>query len=203
MAGEIIVRSWTRVYKPERRIYSIPNGRGQWVIPVTGGIPLWGALYFLGGVLLVYVLRHMPVIGLVFGIVPSELMYGFVPIGLAYVGARWRPDGRMPHRALLSWATTRMEGRRFQGEEGLPTDLAAVIDEEVTLAPGPEWPYLIDADVAGPALVATRRPVEVQERRKGLAITGPAGHGGTTHLRVRAGETLRVRPRRRADDGAC
>jgi hypothetical protein len=196
MAGEMEVRSWRRVYRLERRVYAIPNGQGEWRIPVPGGIPIWGAAYFIAAIALVFLARNIPGIDLLAGAVPPEIAFTLIPAAGAYVGARYRPHGRMPHRHWTSLISEHFAGKHFYGEERLPrAGIAEVLDETVTLAPGPDWPILLDGEITGPATVYTRDPVALRYRHRRHEITPlhEDDPSGVAMVRVEAGERLRVR----------
>ena len=198
MAGEIEVRSWRRVYRLERRIYSIPNGQGQWRLPIPGGIPLWGAAYFIAAVAVLFALRAAPGIGLLAAAIPPELAFTLLPAACAYAGSRYRPHGRMPHRHCASFLSELLAGKHFYGEQRLPAaGIAELLDQTVTLAPGAEWPALLDAEITGPATVYTREPVAVRERRRRREILHAfdGDRDAVSVLQLADGERLRVRSR--------
>jgi hypothetical protein len=200
MGSEIEVRSWRRVYRLERRIYSIPNGQGQWRLPVPGGIPIWGAVYFAAAALLMLALRAAPGLGVLVSVVPLELAYTVIPAAAAFLGARYRPHGRMPHRHWASRVSELASGKEFYGEQRITrSPLREQLDEAVTLAPGADWPWLCDAEVSGPATVQTLEPVLVHVRRGRREVTaaGEDDHDSTRAVRVEAGERLRIRGGRR------
>ena len=108
MAEPLIVRSYGRVFRVDRRIYRVD----RWALPVPGGVPLRGAGYFISALLLVLVASALPVLGALVHEFSPPLRYVVLPLAVAMLGVRAAPDGRVAHRFARDWLAFRLRARR-------------------------------------------------------------------------------------------
>ena len=98
MSEPVLIRSYRRVFRINRRLYRIE----RWTIPVPGGIPLIGIGYFAAALIVVLLLGQLPLAATVVALLPPPLRYVIVPAAIATVLVSIEPDGRAPHRYLLA-----------------------------------------------------------------------------------------------------
>jgi hypothetical protein len=196
------IRSYRTVFELERRLYRIDRLR----LP-PGGIPMRGALYCLGLVLLAVVLSGLPVVATVADIVPWYVRDLAAPIALAALLALLRMEGRPFHLAARTLIGQRLGPRwwrRLQPASGPgarwhPPDLLMLPDG----SEGRWRPF----DYRGPGAVMVIGDPECRDRRLagfGAVLGGPhvtvheppAAPGPPTRrvVALGTGTRLRVRP---------
>jgi hypothetical protein len=57
--GRLVIRSYRRVFRVDQRIYRVD----RWALPVPGGVPLLGVVYFAATLLALLALSVLPVVG--------------------------------------------------------------------------------------------------------------------------------------------
>ena len=191
MAEPLIVRSYGRVFRVDRRIYRVD----RWALPVPGGVPLRGAGYFISALLLVLVASALPVLGALVHEFSPPLRYVVLPLAVAMLGVRAAPDGRVAHRFARDWLAFRLRARRRCA--GRPVAL----EGEVALLGGllsTTWdahsPRLRRARVHGPAKVSFALPVELGARRGRLVARAGDGDARPGTVVIGGGEWMDVRP---------
>src|SRR3954470_4125082 len=107
VAEPLIVRSYRRVFRVDRRIYRVD----RWALPVPGGVPLRGVVYFAIVLLAVIGEGELPLIGDLVGLLSPPLRYVILPLGIAVLGAQASPDGRPAHRFVGDWMHARVRRR--------------------------------------------------------------------------------------------
>jgi hypothetical protein len=100
--------SYSRVFRPERRIHQIDGHR----LPVPGGVPLAVVGYAALGLIAIILLGQLPPIGALLGLLHPALRYLGLPVAAAVVLWQVRPDGRSAPAALFSWIRWRVSRRR-------------------------------------------------------------------------------------------
>ncbi len=114
----LLVRSYRRVFRLERRIYRVD----RFLLPVPGGIPLRGLVYFLVALLAILVVGALPGVDSLLEVAAPPVRYGLLPAALAVLGTRASPDGRAPHRFALTWLAYRMRPRRRVAGRTVPLE---------------------------------------------------------------------------------
>jgi hypothetical protein len=157
--GRVAIRSYRVVFRLERRIFQVDRFR----LPFPYGVEMRAVGYALITYLSVLLVSALPLIGSLLGLLPASVHWGLVPLGVTFVMAKVRIDGRPPHRvlnALVRWAV-------------LPKDFAglrACPPTGFTFAPlralwmRPDWRASIyrRAIIDGPAKVTLRYPATVE-----------------------------------------
>src|SRR3954453_7364530 len=108
MAEPLIVRSYRRVFRVDRRIYRVD----RWALPVPGGVPLRGAVYFIAALLLVLAASAFPMIGALMHELSPPLRFVVLPLAAAMLGTQAAPDGRVAHRFARDCLAFRLRARR-------------------------------------------------------------------------------------------
>lgn len=107
----IIIRSYRRVFDVDHRVRKIGNDvRVDEYVP--DGFPLLGIAYFFATLVTIYALLHLPIIGLVLGVLPWFILYLAIPMGVGYAGVQVRPDGLAAHRFALNWLRYQTQPKR-------------------------------------------------------------------------------------------
>lgn len=190
----LVVRSYRRVFRIERRIHRID----RFLLPVPGGLPLRGVLYFLGALLALLALALLPGVEALLERVPAPVRYAVLPAALAVLGTQVAPDGRSAHRFALAWLAHRVRPRRRVAgravpPEGEPVSLSATL----ALAPDEHASALRRARVRGAAVVRFRQPLPLRCTRRGWRA-GPRRWRRAPETRERCdladGEHLEIRP---------
>jgi hypothetical protein len=185
MAERLVVRSYRRVFEVDRRIYRVD----RWVLPVPGGIPLRGLVYFVAALLAVLAAERLPVIGGVVGELTVPLRYVVVPLAVAVLGTQAAPDGRAAHRFARDWLRLRVRSRRRSAGRTVPLAREPVAWDGVVATRWDEHaPALHGGRIAGPARVTFAVPVQVASRRGGLTVVRAKAAG-------RVGDAVVVGPR--------
>jgi hypothetical protein len=187
---ELVIRSFRVCFDLERRIFRVD----RWRIPAPYGVPLAGLAYAALALVAVLVLQRLPVTGQLLGVLHPALRFVILPVGVAYVAARLRVDGRPAHAAVVSWlrwCTTprRVAAFRPAGPAGaqLLADFAVAADERAG-----RYRRCV---VRGPAEVTLRYPARARRRGRRLELR-PAGERPLWRgKRIRLGrrQALRVR----------
>jgi len=191
VSERLIVRSYRRVFEVDRRIYRVD----RWVLPVPGGVPLRGVVYFVCTLLAVLAAQRLPLIAAVVGGLSAPLRYVVVPFGVALLGTQAAPDGRASHRFARDWVRLRLRSRRRCAGRTVPLEREPVAWHGVLAT---RWdaqaPALHGARIAGPAKVTFAMPVAVSQHRRGrvLARRIPDGRLGDAVV-VGGGQVLEVR----------
>jgi hypothetical protein len=191
MSERLVVRSYRPVFEVDRRIYRVD----RWVLPVPGGVPLRGVVYFVCGLLAVLAAARLPVLGVVVGGVSAPIRYVVVPFGLALLGTQAAPDGRASHRFALDWLRLRVRARRRCAGRVVALDGEPVRwDGLLATRWDAEAPALHGARVRGPARVRFAAPVVVSQRRRGRVIARARIDGARgAAVVLGAGQVLEVR----------
>lgn len=180
----MVIRSYRRVFKLDRRIYKL----GDWTLPVPNGIPMRGFGYFLAAELGSLILTHLPIIALIYGVLPWPFRYVLLPLWVAAAGMRFEPDGRRAHRAFASWLAfqaRRLHLRLTSHPHTWGGRLRVRWDDSDTV--------LHHGRITGPATVYFAVPIETNDRWNGwVARQHPDGQ--PLVVPVRADQTLKTRP---------
>jgi hypothetical protein len=191
MAERMVVRSYRRVFEVDRRIYRVD----RWVLPVPGGVPLRGVVYFVCTLLVVLAAHRLPVIGAMVSGLSAPLRYVVVPFGVALLGTQAAPDGRSSHRFARDWLRLRLRSRRRCAGRPVALEREPVPWHGVLAT---RWdahaPAVHAARIAGPARVTFAVPVAVSQRRRGRVVARalPDGRMGEAVV-VGPGQVLEVR----------
>lgn len=136
------------------------------------------------------------------GLLSAPLAFFIVPLGIGVISLQAEPDGRQPHRFVVSWVRWQTTPHRRAAGRAVPAVGArSSYRPECWIAPDFRNPTLRKADVLGPTEVTFRDPIRVTRRRRGATVTAhpPARRGRrakstVTTVTVGAGETLKIRP---------
>ena len=194
MSERILVRSYRRVFRLDRRIYRIDRV----AIPVPGGLPLAGLLWFLGGLLGVLFASVLPGIGSAVEMLSPPVRFLVLPATLAVLATQLAPDGRSAARFASSWLAHRLRARRRSAGRPVFGHGVRFAPEPVHLRADEHGPDLRRARVRGPAQVKFRDPVVIRRGRRGRVDVRPAA---TVSARVAGNVTQEVElgPRERAE----
>ena len=190
MAERLIVRSYARVFRVDRRLYRVD----RWPLPVPGGVPLRGVVYFVGSLVAVLVASGLPGIGALLGELSPPLRYVVLPLAVAVLGTQAAPDGRSAHRFAWDWLRLRLRSRRRSAGRPVPLEGELVAWHGVLATAWDEYaPELRRGRITGPARVVFSVPVQLRQRRRRLIARRCAdGRGGDTVV-LAEGEVLEVR----------
>jgi hypothetical protein len=166
----IPIRSFRNCFKLERRIHKID----RWQIPVPFGIPMRGVGYAVAAEVVLLFVAQLPVVGLAVGALSPPIRFGMLPIGIAFLLARWEIDGRSAHATLRSLVTMRSRPRRLVAWRALPAPGPTVLGA-VTIAADDRGARLRPGVVRGPARVLVRYPFRARERWRTLRIEPQPG----------------------------
>src|SRR3954449_8997270 len=108
VAEPLIVRSYRRVFRVDRRGYRVD----RWALPVPGGVPRRGAGYFSATLVLVLIAGALPGLGAVVQELTPPLRFVVLPLAAAMLGTQAAPDGRVAHRFARDWLAFRVRARR-------------------------------------------------------------------------------------------
>ena len=191
MSERLVVRSYARVFAVDRRIYRVD----RWPLPVPGGVPLRGVVYFVVALVGVLIGGGLPAIGALLGELSPPFRYVIVPLGVAVLGTQAAPDGRSAHRFAWDWTRLQLRSRRRSAGRPVPVVGEAIpwhgVLPTVWDAGAPE---LRRGRVTGPARVEFAVPVRVLRRRRGrLLARGVDGAGAGDAVALADGEILEVR----------
>lgn len=190
MRDELVIRSYRRVFRVDRRIYRVD----RWALPVPGGVPMRGVLYFAVALGAVLVAGALPLVGDIVGLLSAPLRLVVLPVGVAVLGTQAAPDGRVAHRFAIDWLRLRVRPRRRCA--GRPVHL----EGERTVWGGvlpTGWdehaPELHRARVRGPARVTFARPVALAAWRRRLIARAAANGPTDRSVVIGPGQMLEVR----------
>jgi len=199
------IRSYRTVFELERRVYRIDRLR----LP-PGGVPMRGALYCLGLILLAVVVSALPLVGSIAAMMPWYLRDLAAPIAVAALLALLRIEGRPFHLAARALLAQRLGSRWWSGlrpsappgSHWRPPDLLMLPDG----SEGRWRPFAF----RGPGAVMVRGAHECRDRRAGTLGAVARRPEVTVHERpdapgeaarrvvaLSAGAQLRIRPARR------
>jgi hypothetical protein len=195
LSDKLLVRSYRRVFRFDRRIYRVD----RFAIPVPGGLPLVGLLWFLGALLTVLLASHLPVLGSLLGALSPPLRYLILPAAVAVLATQLAPDGRSAPRFALTWLGGRTRARRQSAGRKLADDQErALRARTIDVQPDHHSARLRRARVRGPAQVSFRDPVRVSHRRGRSILVRPAERSSSgecvRELELEASERLEIRP---------
>jgi len=193
----IELRSYQPAFKVERRLYRIQH----WQLPVPGGVPLRGVVYFVVALLLVLLLGALPLVGDVLGALSPPLRYVVLPLGATVLGTQVAPDGRSAHRFALDWLAYGLRAKRRSAGRAVPArGERSVWDGELPVRSDERSAGLRRARVRGPAAVYFRGLVDVKRGRRGRITARPHRAGGRRgqavldSVELGDGERLELRP---------
>lgn len=198
-----IIPGFALVFPPsgrDHRIYSVPGKYGKRftlsAIGLRDGLSLWTFAYFFGALLLMAVLRHLPLVGLLFGWIWWPVAYPLFAFAVAYVLTTVEPEGRHVLRWLAGlWKHYTQPRDRCAGRRIRAAGAVAVLSPVTAVATDQADPVLGPCRVHGPATVRFRDPVSVRPaRRKNRYVAQPASDSSTVRVELDAGEMLVVHP---------
>lgn len=109
---KVVLRTYNRVWKYERKIYSLDTVRLP--VPINPG----DAIYFIIGLLItVLLLKLLPFLN----VVPLILRYTLLPYGVMKFLTKKKFDGKLPHlfvKAYIEYVQLPKKISRFQGHAG-------------------------------------------------------------------------------------
>lgn len=171
----------------EQRIYRVD----RWALPVPGGVPLRGVIYFAVAVIAMIVLNK--ILGPLVGLLSPPLRYVVVPLALAMVAARAEPDGRTALSFARSWLEARWQRGRRSACRRVPNEREAVRWRgKVRVRWDVDAPTLRRCRVQGPAVIEFRQPVETRNDYRANVIAC-RGRGELSVVRLIQGRSARVK----------
>ncbi len=156
-----MIRSYRRVFRVDQRIYRVD----RWALPVPGGVPLRGVVYFACTLLALLALSVLPVLRELVGQLNPPFRYVIVPLAVAVLGAQASPDGRPAHRFVADWLRSRVRRRRCSAGRPVPLEGESITwHGRVAVRWDGTGTELRRARVTGPATVTFADPVHVDRR---------------------------------------
>ncbi len=189
---EIVVRSYRRVFRLERRIYRID----RFVIPVPGGIPLRGLVYFVAGFIAILIAGRLPGLRSLLALAPLPFRALLLPAGLAVLATQATPDGLPAHRFAHTWLSFRLRPRRSWSERSAPAAGEPVsFDANCRYSPDLSAPELRRSRVHGPARIEFGVHVSLEQRRRSwIARLDTTAVAAPSAIELAAGQRLEIRP---------
>jgi len=200
-SGPIVIRSYRRVFKVERKIYKVD----KYVLPRA--IEMRAAVYFIGALIFITIASRVPLIGLPFELIGWQYKFCLIPLAVTVFGTRLTPDGRPAHRYAVSLVAYALRRHRVAGAHVAPLEGEPVPYEvETWISPDDRIPDLCRARVRGPATVYFRDQVVVdlatnsrwgRRRRVRPYLAGRRATRRqeiTDSVAVRPGETVELTP---------
>jgi TcpE family len=170
--GRLVIRSYRRVFRVDRRIYRVD----RWALPVPGGVPLRGVLYFACALVALLAASALPVLGDLVEQLSAPFRYVILPLAVAVLGAQASPDGRTAHRFAADWLGARLRRRRRSAGRWVPLEGEPVAwHGNVALMWDGSGTELRRARVTGPATVTFAEPVHVERRRGRFVVRSGEG----------------------------
>ena len=124
-SGTVNIRSYRGVFRLERRIYRVD----RFVIPVPGGIPLRGLVYFAITLIAVLLLSALPLLRSLAPLAPMPIRLLLLPAALAIIATQATPDGRPAHHFAATWIAWRSRAHRtFNGRRILAAGQQLLVD---------------------------------------------------------------------------
>jgi len=201
----IEIRSYRTVFELERRVYRIDRLR----LP-PGGVPMRGALYCLGLILLAVVVSALPMVGTIAAVLPWYFRDLAAPIALAALLALLRIEGRPFHLAARSLLAQRLGSRWWSGLRPSTPPASCWRPPDLLMLPDGSESRWRPFAFRGPGAVMVRGGHECRDRRAGTlgamarrpevtVYERPDAPGPTARrvVALSAGAQLRTRPARR------
>ena len=163
------IRSYRVVFRLERRLHRL----GQWRVPLPHGLPLAGLGHFALALAAVLALGRLPLAESLLALFPAPARYALIPAATAYLLARWRPDGRSPHRAGAALLRLRLGPARLAGPRA--ARLGPVRLANLSLVPDAGGARLVRARVRGPVRLALGYPCRTSRRGRALRVEQTSG----------------------------
>jgi len=202
MPERAVIRGYGGVFRRDRRIYSIPDGRsGRVPLPVHGGVPVRSVCYFAVIAGLMALAARLPMLEALLEPFGWVMKYVGLPGVAAFLLTRVELQGRSASRFLACWIAHRLAPRcRSAGRAVLADADATCCAMRVALEPDASLPRLASGRVRGPARVAFAREIVVRSQRRAgsfsarPACTAELGEGETRADAVvlASGEVLEV-----------
>jgi len=196
------IRSYRTVFELERRLYRIDRLR----LP-PGGIPMRGALYCLGLIVMAIAVSALPLVGTVARMVPWYVRDLGAPVAVAALLALLRIEGRPFHLAVRALVTHRLGPRWWRGLRPASSPGAVWHPGELLMLPDGSEGRWRPFGFRGPGAVMVSGGCTCRERRGGLMAgiacrphltvqerPGDARESGRRVVALSAGARLRVRP---------
>ena len=177
MPERAVIRGYGGVFRRDRRIYSIPDGRsGRVPLPVHGGVPVRSVCYFAVIAGLMALAARLPVLGAMLEPLGWVMKYLGLPGVAAFLLTRVELEGRSASRFLAGWIAHRLAPRcRSAGRTVLADGDARICAMRVALEPDASLPRLASGSVRGPARVTFAREMILRpQRRAGSFRARPA-----------------------------
>jgi hypothetical protein len=166
----IPVRSYRVVFRLERRLFRID----RWRLPFPYGLELRALVYVAVVMAGVLVAGRLPLLGAVLDLLPAQLHWGLLPLGLVVALLKLRLDGRPPHLALVAIARWRAAPRTVSGLRRCPRAQTTLVPlGELEIRPDWRGARYRPARIRGPASITLRYPASAEQhsRRRQLVIT--------------------------------
>jgi len=181
------IRSFRVCFKVERRIHKID----RWRIPLPFGVPLRGAAYALGLLLVVALARRVPLAGGLLATLPAPLRLLALPVGGAWALTSWELDGRPAHAVGLAWLRMRLTPSRLVAWRPAPRPCAVRL-AEIALVADERGARLRPAVIEGPCHVLMRYPFHSRARGRVMRVSRSAGGAcwRGKEIRLKAGQRL-------------
>jgi hypothetical protein len=171
--GRVVVRSYAIVLdRLDRRLFKLD----RWRLPFPHGLELRALAYAASCLLLVLVASRLPLAGGLLGLLPAPIHWGLLPFGGAFALARWRPDGRAPHRTLRSLVRHACGPRELAGLRRCPRS-GSVLVPLVELVTFPDWrtARYRAGRIRGPAKLTLRYPASCELRGSAIWVEARSG----------------------------
>lgn len=188
--NRVVIHSYRRVFNVDRRIYRID----QWTLPVPGGVPLRGLVYFAASLVSVIVLSHFPGIGALVNVLAPPFRYLILPLAVAVFAMQVTPDGRTMGRYAVSWVLKRVRARRTSAGREVPPERALTPwAQKLRVGWDSDSPQLRHGKVTGPVRVTFRTGVHLKGGRV-LRARPTHDDSGESQVVVMPGEKMVIKP---------
>jgi hypothetical protein len=192
------IRGYGVVWELKAQVQHIPGKHGN--IPLWFPVAVSGIAYFLVVMVLVWVLRHLPLLELITSRPPLLVAYVLFPMLCAFLLTVLEPHGRSAPRHLLGMVRDRATPReRYLGRPIRPAGRPAVVDGVTAIASTPRSTPNPHGRVVGPAKVVFNEPVAPAasrlRRRRVIARRPDAAPDWPAVRTVRLGDKERLTTR--------
>lgn len=195
MTDRLVIRSYRRVFKLDRRLYYFDPPRNRWPVPFPGGVPLIGLGYFVLAVFGVLLLSRLPILGAFLGILVPPVRYILLPAGIAFVAFRVSLDGRSAHRYVFDWLAFKVRKKRTVAGRPVPMEGEPVAWRgRLAVRHDADSPVLQRARIRGLVKVTFNVPVRLRFRHRSLTAHGAGASGAPQVLVTHPSQNLEVHP---------
>jgi hypothetical protein len=152
--------SYEEVFSVRHRIHKVQEFTLPRPVEVTS------VLWVAGGIILIFLLSRLPLIGYLVTWIPAEIRYIVLPIGLAILAGEVKGDGRGLIGVVWGWLIIHLRTAPYSMGRAVQED-GHRIDWDCWVARDQRSPELRSARIVGPAHVEFQDPMRVRKQRNG------------------------------------